>query len=137
MPEKEPQRAMIEVEVGPHRLQLKPLDWMLEDELKEECAMWRAMFLNLDAETRWLLWLIGKRVNIILRNYEIISTNLLRVVAEPKFLYIGRVIKRYDPVEDRYRIELVMEQLAYGNVMGIQEVIEEMEAEAPVGTHKE
>ncbi|MEM0307090.1 MAG: hypothetical protein QXK01_08955 [Thermofilum sp.] len=121
---------VLEVEVGPHRLQLKPLGEMTEEELRDECAMWRAMFLNLDAETRWLLWLVGKRVNIILRNYEIVSSNLFRVVAEPKFLYIGRAIKRYDPVEDRYRIELVLEQLSYGNVMGIQEVVESRETEA-------
>jgi hypothetical protein len=112
------------IELGPHKLELKDIDKMTDEELRQEVAMWRNMFLNLDDESRFLLWLIGKEAVIINRRNEAFLTMIARVVLQPRFIYILKTARRYDPLENNYKIENVLERMDYSNVQAIQEVLQ-------------
>jgi hypothetical protein len=112
------------IELGPHKLELKPLEEMSVEELRTECNMWRNMFLNLDDESRYLLWLINREVVIITRRNEALLSIIARVVFAPRYLYLLRTSRRYDPIEGNYKIENVLEKLEYTSVAAIQEVLQ-------------
>ena len=121
------------IELGPHKLELKNIDQMSADELKQEVAMWRNMFLNLDDESRFLLWLIGKEAVIINRRNEAFLTMIARVVLQPRFIYILKTARRYDPLENNYKIENVLERMDYSNVQAIQEVLQHLGSQDVMG----
>lgn len=121
------------IELGPHKLELKDIDKMTDEELKQEVAMWRNMFLNLDDESRFLLWLIGKEAVIINRRNEAFLTVIARVVLQPKFIYILKTARRYDPLENNYKIENVLERMDYSNVQAIQEVLQHLGSQDMLG----
>lgn len=121
------------IELGPHKLELKDIDQMEIEELKQEVAMWRNMFLNLDDESRFLLWLIGKEAVIINRRNEAFLTMIARVVLQPKFIYILKTARRYDPLENNYKIENVLERMDYSNVQAIQEVLQHIGTQDVMG----
>jgi hypothetical protein len=121
------------IELGPHKLELKDIDKMTDEELKQEVAMWRNMFLNLDDESRFLLWLIGKETIIINRRNEAFLTMIARVVLQPKFIYILKTARRYDPLENNYKIENVLERMDYSNVQAIQEVLQHIGTQDVMG----
>jgi len=112
------------IELGPHKLELKPLEEMSAEELRVECNMWRNMFLNLDDESRYLLWLINREVVIVTRRNEALLSIIARVVFAPRYLYLLRTARRYDPIESNYKIENVLEKMEYSSVAAIQEVLQ-------------
>jgi len=105
-------------------LELKPLEEMSAEELRVECNMWRNMFLNLDDESRYLLWLINREVVIVTRRNEALLSIIARVVFAPRYLYLLRTARRYDPIESNYKIENVLEKMEYSSVAAIQEVLQ-------------
>ena len=105
-------------------MELKPLEEMSAEELRVECNMWRNMFLNLDDESRYLLWLINREVVIVTRRNEALLSIIARVVFAPRYLYLLRTARRYDPIESNYKIENVLEKMEYSSVAAIQEVLQ-------------
>jgi hypothetical protein len=121
------------VECGPHKLELKPLEKMTADELREECLVWRNMFLNMDDASRFLLWLVNKEAVIVTRRYETWQAVIAKVEFEPRALYVLRTARRYDPFADVYRVEHVLERLDWSLVLTIQEVLERVGVQSPMG----
>ena len=121
------------VECGPHKLELKPLEEMSADELREECLVWRNMFLNMDDASRFLLWLVNKEAVIVTRRYEQWQAVIAKVEFEPRALYVLRTARRYDPFSDVYRVEHVLERLDWSLVLSVQEVLERVGVQSPMG----
>jgi hypothetical protein len=121
------------VECGPHKLELKPLEQMSAEELREECLVWRNMFLNMDDASRFLLWLVNKEAVIVTRRYEQWQAVIAKVEFEPRALYVLRTARRYDPFADVYRVEHVLERLDWSLVLSVQEVLEHVGTQSPMG----
>ena len=121
------------VECGPHKLELKPLEQMTVEELREECLVWRNMFLNTDDSSRFLLWLVNKEAVIVTRRYETWQVVIAKVEFEPRALYVLRTARRYDPFADVYRVEHVLERLDWSLVLSVQEVLEHVGTQSPMG----
>ena len=121
------------VECGPHKLELKPLEQMSAEELREECLVWRNMFLNTDDSSRFLLWLVNKEAVIVTRRYETWQVVIAKVEFEPRALYVLRTARRYDPFADVYRVEHVLERLDWSLVLSVQEVLEHVGTQSPMG----
>jgi hypothetical protein len=114
------------VRIGSQEVLLPDLRSMSENELRSECAMWRAMFLGIDELTRDLMYLIGRDVVVIMRNYQAVRARLFGVVFEPKTIIVAGPVQYYDPVEQRMKIALAMQRIPYANVLSVNEIIQEI-----------
>jgi len=121
------------VECGPHKLELKPLEKMSAEELREECLVWRNMFLNMDDSSRFLLWLVNKEAVIVTRRYEQWQAVVAKVELAPRALYVLRTARRYDPFADVYQVDYVLERLDWSLVLSVQEVLEHVGTQSPMG----
>jgi hypothetical protein len=130
--------AALIIEMGPHKFELKRLEEMTVEELREECNMWRNMFLNIDDETRYILWLIGREAVLAMRpRGEQHLVIIARVTLQPKYLYILRTSRRYDPIDQNYKIENVLEKIEFANVLAIQEILQRVGVQSITGEWEE
>jgi hypothetical protein len=116
----------IVVRIGSQEVLLPDLREMSPEDMKTELAMWRAMFLGIDELTRDLMYLIGKDVVIIMRNYQATRARLFGVVFRPETVIVGGPVQYYDPVEQRMKIAIAMQRIPYANILSVNEILQEL-----------
>lgn len=116
----------IVVRIGSQQVLLPDLREMSPEDMKTELAMWRSMFLGIDELTRDLMYLIGKDVVIVMRNYQAVRARLFGVVFRPETVIVGGPIQYYDPVEQRMKIALAMQRIPHANILSVNEILQEI-----------
>ena len=119
-------RKGITVRIGSQTVLLPDLNEMTVDEMRDELAMWRAMFLGVDELTRDLMFLIGKDVIVFMRNYQAVKARLFGVQLKPEQIVVGGPVQYYDPVEAKMKLAIAMQRIPYANILSVNEVIKEI-----------
>jgi hypothetical protein len=122
---KEDRRGIV-IRIGSQNVILPDLASMSKEELMNECAMWRAMFLGIDEMTRDLMYLIGRDVVVMWRNYQATRARLMGVVFRPETLIVGGPIQYYDPVAREMKIAVALQRIPYANVLSVNEILQEI-----------
>jgi hypothetical protein len=127
----------IVIRIGSQSVVLPDLTSMTKEELMNECAMWRSMFLGVDEMTRDLMYLIGRDVVVLWRNYQATRARLMGVVFKPETLIVGGPIQYYDPVERQMKIAVALQRIPYANVLSVNEIIQEIGSTEAESVEKE